>query len=390
MAKRTPSLETLSTLLSEEDIDCVESLFDSDELLCDAVFVPNDSASECEIQKQRFSTVRTFIKNITSPRKTKVTTMAKPSQESNGKGVDDGKGPVVTRIFDRNRFSHTSNPLGSYLNVPLPPGFIPPEIIVPVGVFQDDVKFERFLKHRFVQDGIQRAMDIKSSTYTVKSHSSRRMTSTFQIPSEDHSLPSTGSNYTNKYTARKGKRYGTARSRLPGATNMPKDQPVNQRSDIVCLVSDDRRFPASKNTIQEKLRISDQDLRVENVSVSRARRKAKHAGENQMDKESGCVEPQVSQRWATPCLKLPDSDEHTCGIGDKWSFCLESATEEAQYERRALERFLSRECSEHRRSAICEEIENMKQIAKVNGFKLNLRLLREDLACVKTLDPEAK
>ena len=73
-----------------------------------------------------------------------------------------------------------------------------------------------------------------------------------------------------------------------------------------------------------------------------------------MDGNVPCVEsnPVLSERWVDHGLKLPDSDEET------------GSTPENDAEDRKLHS-LALECSGDRRSAICEEIEYEKQLAKV-------------------------
>lgn len=378
MAKKTPSLENLPPLSSDEEINCVQPFSDSKYSPTDGDGVSHGSCNECGTKKQSasFSSVKTFFKNRSSERKTTVTPITNLSQKPKRKEVDDGNGLVVTRIFDRNRFSHASTPLDSYLNVPLPPGFIPSEIIVPVDVFQDDVKFERFLKHRFGQCGTQRVLE-NSSTNTVKSYSSREMSNVFQIPAEGDSLPA-GKVYSssrptckNGYKSLKEKKHTASRKQMSGVTNMQKDQTLFQPSEFGCQAPDHWSFPDTRDELQS----SHSELKTKNMSFSRFRRNAvKHAAEPS------------NQRWATPCGKVPHSGEHICAIASNCPFCLKGAADEVQYEHRTLETFLSKECSGHRRSAICEEIENVKQTAKVNGLKMNLRLFREDLACVNAAD----
>lgn len=125
--------------------------------------------------------------------------------------------------------------------------------------------------------------------------------------------------------------------------------------------SKDWRFPPANTIDQEKPRKS------ENTPVVEYKEGEKQAvrDKRKMDGNVPCVEsnPVLSERWVDHCLKLPDSDEET------------GSTPENDAEDRKLHS-LALEWSGDWRSAICEEIENERQLAKVNGLKMNL--------CVKT------
>ena len=332
--KRTPSLEILLPVLSDEETGKWQTVFGDGEFSSDDSFTPDGSDSEYERRRQSasFSSMKTFFKRKSTPKKTKVIPITNVTQETKGKKADGRKELFITRVLERNRFRHSSKSLGGYINVPFPPGFIPSEVIVPVFTLQNDVKFDSFLKHSVAKDGTQWAV-LNSSTYTVTRRPlrARGMTS-----NEDHSLPtetacsSSRPHPEDEYRHCKGKKHGTASRKIYG-----------------------------------------------------------FRGKKQKEKDSGCVEHHLTnERWATHCLKLPDSEEETCSKAEKSRSSQKGITEqeEGRHERRAWETYFSKECSSHRRSAICEEIENVKQIAKVNGLRMNLRLLREDLACVKTID----
>jgi len=317
-----------------------------------------------------FSSVTAFFKRKSSPRKSKVASVPGASKERQGKKVDDSKGIVVTRVFDRNRFAHVSKSLDSYINVPLPPGCIPSEVTVPAGLLQDDAKFDRLLRHSLDGDGSDQATIIMSSSAcTVNSHSSLVMASAFEVSGKDLGLTtqtatsaSARADYTDNLRSSKGKRHNVARR------NAPDTPPLKPN---VKAKSKDWRFPPVNTIAQGKPRKSG------NTPVVELKRGKKQAvrDKRKMDGNVPYVEsnPVLSERWVDHCLKLPDSDEET------------GSTPENDAEDRKLH-YLALECSGDRRSAICEEIENDKQLAKVNGLKMNLRLFRDDLACVKTTD----
>ena len=372
MAKRTPSMENLPSLSSDEENDDEQTiLFDEEFQIDDAITLEEDSRKyEKKKHSASFSSVKAFFKRKSSPRKSKVASVPGASKERQGKKVDDSKGIVVTRVFDRNRFAHVSKSLDSYINVPLPPGCIPSEVTVPAGLLQDDAKFDRLLRHSLDGDGSDQATIIMSSSAcTVNSHSSLVMTSAFEISGKDPGLTtqtatsaSARTDYADNLRSSKGKRHNMARR------NAPDTPPLKSN---VKTKSKDWRFPPVNTKAQGIPRKSENTPEVE----LKGGEKQAVRDKRKMDGNVPYVEsnPVLSERWVDHCLKLPDSDEET------------GSTPENDAEDRKLH-YLALECSGDRRSAICEEIENDKQLAKVNGLKMNLRLFREDLACVKTTD----
>lgn len=372
MAKRTPSMENLPSLSSDEENDDEQKILFDEEFLIDDASTPEEDSRKCEKKKHSasFSSVKAFFKRKSSPRKSKVASVKGASKERQRKKVDDSKGIVVTRVFDRNRFAHVSKSLDSYINVPLPPGCIPSEVTVPAGLLQDDAKFDRLLRHSLDGDGSDQATIImSSSSCTVNSHSSLVMASAFEISGKNPGLTtqtaasaSTQPGYTDNLRSSKGKRHNVARRNAPDT--LPLKANVKTKSKDWC-------FPPVNTIAQGKPRKS------ENTPVVELKRGEKQAvrDKRKMDGNVPYVEsnPVLSERWVDHCLKLPDSDEET------------GSTPENDAEDRKRH-YLALECSGDRRSAICEEIENDKQLAKVNGLKMNLRLFREDLACVKTTD----
>ena len=372
MAKRTPSMENLPSLSSDEENDDEQTILFDEEFLIDNAIYPEEDSRKCEKKKHNasFSSVKAFFKRKSSPRKSKVASVPGASKERQGKKADDSKGIVVTRVFDRNRFVHVSKSLDSYINVPLPPGCIPSEVTVPAGLLQDDAKFDRLLRHSLDGDGSDQATIIMSSSAcTVNSHSSLVMASAFEISGKDPGLTtqtaasaSARADYTDNLRSSKGKRHNVSRR------NAPDTPPLKSN---VKTKSKDWRFPPVNTKAQGKPRKSENTPEVE---LKRGEQQAVR-DKRKMDGNVPYVEsnPVLSERWVDHCLKLPDSDEET------------GSTPENDAEDRKLH-YLALECSGDRRSAICEEIENDKQLAKVNGLKMNLRLFREDLACVKTTD----
>ena len=372
MAKRTPSMENLPSLSSDEENDDEQTILFDEEFLIDNAIYPEEDSRKCEKKKHNasFSSVKAFFKRKSSPRKSKVASVPGASKERQGKKADDSKGIVVTRVFDRNRFVHVSKSLDSYINVPLPPGCIPSEVTVPAGLLQDDAKFDRLLRHSLDGDGSDQATIIMSSSAcTVNSHSSLVMASAFEISGKDPGLTtqtaasaSARADYTDNLRSSKGKRHNVSRR------NAPDTPPLKSN---VKTKSKDWRFPPVNTKAQGKPRKSENTPEVE---LKRGEQQAVR-DKRKMDGNVPYVEsnPVLSERWVDHCLKLPDSDEET------------GSTLENDAEDRKLH-YLALECSGDRRSAICEEIENDKQLAKVNGLKMNLRLFREDLACVKTTD----
>ncbi|KAJ7372737.1 hypothetical protein OS493_018012 [Desmophyllum pertusum] len=122
----------------------VQTLFHNEEFKFEDAFVQNVNRDGSESEH---TPVPKFWKKRSS-KKTKVTPMLKSEEHE----VHD-KGVVITRVFDRNRFSHSNKPLGSYLNVPLPPGFLPSEIMIPAGSLQDDATLSSQVKHRNIRHG---------------------------------------------------------------------------------------------------------------------------------------------------------------------------------------------------------------------------------------------
>lgn len=372
MAKRTPSMENLPSLSSDEENDDEQTILFDEEFLIDNAIYPEEDSRKCEKKKHNasFSSVKAFFKRKSSPRKSKVASVPGASKERQGKKADDSKGIVVTRVFDRNRFVHVSKSLDSYINVPLPPGCIPSEVTVPAGLLQDDAKFDRLLRHSLDGDGSDQATIIMSSSAcTVNSHSSLVMASAFEISGKDPGLTtqtaasaSARADYTDNLRSSKGKRHNVSRR------NAPDTPPLKSN---VKTKSKDWRFPPVNTKAQGILRKSENTPEVE----LKGGEKQAVRDKRKMDGNVPYVEsnPVLSERWVDRCLKLPDSDEET------------GSTPENDAEDRKLH-YLALECSGDRRSAICEEIENDKQLAKVNGLKMNLRLFREDLACVKTTD----
>ena len=374
MAKRTPSMENLPSLSSDEENDDEQTILFDEEFLIDDAIYPEEDSRKCEKKKHNgsFSSVKAFFKRKSSPRKSKVASVPGASTERQGKKVDDSKGIVVTRVFDRNRFAHVSKSLDSYINVPLPPGCIPSEVTVPAGLLQDDAKFDRLLRHSLDGDGSDQAtITMSSSACTVNSRSSLVMASAFEISGKDPGLTtqtaasaSARADYTDNLRSSKGKRHNVARRYAPDTLPL--------KSNVKTKSKDWRFPPVSTNTkAQGKPRKS------ENTPVVELKRGEKQAvrDKRKVDGNVSYVDsnPVLSERWVDHCLKLPESDEET------------GSTPENDVEDRKLH-YLALECSGDRRSAICEEIENDKQLAKVNGLKMNLRLFREDLACVKTTD----
>ena len=374
MAKRTPSMENLPSLSSDEENDDEQTILFDEEFLIDDAIYPEEDSRKCEKKKHNgsFSSVKAFFKRKSSPRKSKVASVPGASTERQGKKVDDSKGIVVTRVFDRNRFAHVSKSLDSYINVPLPPGCIPSEVTVPAGLLQDDAKFDRLLRHSLDGDGSDQAtITMSSSACTVNSRSSLVMASAFEISGKDPGLTtqtaasaSARADYTDNLRSSKGKRHNVARRYAPDTLPL--------KSNVKTKSKDWRFPPVSTNTkAQGKPRKS------ENTPVVELKRGEKQAvrDKRKVDGNVSYVDsnPVLSERWVDHCLKLPESDEET------------GSTPENDVEDRTLH-YLALECSGDRRSAICEEIENDKQLAKVNGLKMNLRLFREDLACVKTTD----
>ena len=374
MAKRTPSMENLPSLSSDEENDDEQTILFDEEFLIDDAIYPEEDSRKYEKKKHSasFSSVKAFFKRKSSPRKSKVAWVPGASTERQGKKVDDSKGIVVTRVFDRNRFAHVSKSLDSYINVPLPPGCIPSEVTVPAGLLQDDTKFDRLLRHSLDGDGSDQAtITMSSSACTVNSRSSLVMTSAFEISGKDPGLTtqtaasaSARADYTDNLRSSKGKRHNVARRYAPDTLPL--------KSNVKTKSKDWRFPPVSTNTkAQGKPRKS------ENTPVVELKRGEKQAvrDKRKVDGNVSYVDsnPVLSERWVDHCLKLPESDEET------------GSTPENDVEDRKLH-YLALECSGDRRSAICEEIENDKQLAKVNGLKMNLRLFREDLACVKTTD----
>lgn len=372
MAKRTPSMENLPSLSSDEENDDEQTILFDEEFLIDNAIYPEEDSRKCEKKKHNasFSSVKAFFKRKSSPRKSKVASVPGASKERQGKKADDSKGIVVTRVFDRNRFVHVSKSLDSYINVPLPPGCIPSEVTVPAGLLQDDAKFDRLLRHSLDGDGSDQATIIMSSSAcTVNSHSSLVMASAFEISGKDPGLTtqtaasaSARADYTDNLRSSKGKRHNVSRR------NAPDTPPLKSN---VKTKSKDWRFPPVNTKAQGIPRKSENTPEVE----LKGGEKQAVRDKRKMDGNVPYVEsnPVLSERWVDHCLKLPDSDEET------------GSTPENDAEDRKLH-YLALECSGDRRSAICEEIENDKQLAKVNGLKMNLRLFREDLACVKTTD----
>lgn len=374
MAKRTPSMENLPSLSSDEENDDEQTILFDEEFLIDDAIYPEEDSRKCEKKKHNgsFSSVKAFFKRKSSPRKSKVASVPGASKEPQGRKVDDSKGIVVTRVFDRNRFAHVSKSLDSYINVPLPPGCIPSEVTVPAGLLQDDAKFDRLLRHSLDGDGSDQAtITMSSSACTVNSRSSLVMASAFEISGKDPGLTtqtaasaSARADYTDNLRSSKGKRHNVARRYAPDTLPL--------KSNVKTKSKDWRFPPVSTNTkAQGKPRKS------ENTPVVELKRGEKQAvrDKRKVDGNVSYVDsnPVLSERWVDHCLKLPESDEET------------GSTPENDVEDRTLH-YLALECSGDRRSAICEEIENDKQLAKVNGLKMNLRLFREDLACVKTTD----
>ena len=374
MAKRTPSMENLPSLSSDEENDDEQTILFDEEFLIDDAIYPEEDSRKYEKKKHSasFSSVKAFFKRKSSPRKSKVASVPGASTERQGKKVDDSKGIVVTRVFDRNRFAHVSKSLDSYINVPLPPGCIPSEVTVPAGLLQDDAKFDRLLRHSLDGDGSDQAtITMSSSACTVNSRSSLVMASAFEISGKDPGLTtqtaasaSARADYTDNLRSSKGKRHNVARRYAPDTLPL--------KSNVKTKSKDWRFPPVSTNTkAQGKPRKS------ENTPVVELKRGEKQAvrDKRKVDGNVSYVDsnPVLSERWVDHCLKLPESDEET------------GSTPENDVEDRKLH-YLALECSGDRRSAICEEIENDKQLAKVNGLKMNLRLFREDLACVKTTD----
>ena len=372
MAKRTPSMENLPSLSSDEENDDEQTILFDEEFLIDDAIYPVEDSRKCEKKKHNasFSSVKAFFKRKSSPRKSKVASVPGASKEPQGRKVDDSKGIVVTRVFDRNRFAHVSKSLDSYINVPLPPGCIPSEVTVPAGLLQDDAKFDRLLRHSLDGDGSDQAtITMSSSACTVNSRSSLVMASTFEISGKDLGLTtqtaasaSARADYTDNLRSSKGKRHNVARRNAPDT--LPLKSNIKTKSK-------DWRFPPVNTKAQGKPRKSENSPGVE---LKRGEKQAVR-DKRKMDGNVPYVEsnPVLSERWVDHCLKLPDSDEET------------ASNPENDAEDRKLH-YLALECSGDRRSAICEEIENDKQLAKVNGLKMNLRLFREDLACVKTTD----
>ena len=372
MAKRTPSMENLPSLSSDEENDDEQTILFDEEFLIDDSIYPEEDSRKYEKKKHSasFSSVTAFFKRKSSPRKSKVASVPGASTERQGKKVDDSKGIVVTRVFDRNRFAHVSKSLDSYINVPLPPGCIPSEVTVPAGLLQDDAKFDRLLRHSLDGDGSDQAtITMSSSACTVNSRSSLVMASAFEISGKDPGLTtqtaasaSARADYTDNLRSSKGKRHNVARRNAPDT--LPLKSNIKTKSK-------DWRFPPVNTKAQGKPRKSENSPGVE---LKRGEKQAVR-DKRKMDGNVPYVEsnPVLSERWVDHCLKLPDSHEET------------ASNPENDAEDRKLH-YLALECSGDRRSAICEEIENDKQLAKVNGLKMNLRLFREDLACVKTTD----
>lgn len=373
MAKRTPSMENLPSLSSDEENDDEQTILFDEEFLIDDSIYPEEDSRKYEKKKHSasFSSVKAFFKRKSSPRKSKVASVPGACTERQGKKVDDSKGIVVTRVFDRNRFAHVSKSLDSYINVPLPPGCIPSEVTVPAGLLQDDVKFDRLLRHNLDGDGSDQATIIMSSSActVTDSLSSLVMASAFEISAKDPGLTtqmaasaSARADYTDNLRSSKGKRHNVARRNAPDT--LPLKSNIKTKSK-------DWRFPPVNTKAQGKPRKSENSPGVE---LKRGEKQAVR-DKRKMDGNVPYVEsnPVLSERWVDHCLKLPDSHEET------------ASNPENDAEDRKLH-YLALECSGDRRSAICEEIENDKQLAKVNGLKMNLRLFREDLACVKTTD----
>ena len=367
-------MENLPSLSSDEENDDEQTILFDEEFLIDDAIYPEEDSRKYEKKKHSasFSSVKAFFKRKSSPRKSKVASVPGASTERQGKKVDDSKGIVVTRVFDRNRFAHVSKSLDSYINVPLPPGCIPSEVTVPAGLLQDDAKFDRLLRHSLDGDGSDQAtITMSSFACTVNSRSSLVMTSAFEISGKDPGLTtqtaasaSARADYTDNLRSSKGKRHNVARRYAPDTLPL--------KSNVKTKSKDWRFPPVSTNTkAQGKPRKS------ENTPVVELKRGEKQAvrDKRKVDGNVSYVDsnPVLSERWVDHCLKLPESDEET------------GSTPENDVEDRTLH-YLALECSGDRRSAICEEIENDKQLAKVNGLKMNLRLFREDLACVKTTD----
>ena len=375
MAKRTPSMENLPSLSSDEENDDEQTILFDEEFLIDDAIYPVEDSRKCEKKKHNasFSSVKAFFKRKSSPRKSKVASVPGASTERQGKKVDDSKGIVVTRVFDRNRFAHVSKSLDSYINVPLPPGCIPSEVTVPAGLLQDDAKFDRLLRHSLDGDGSDQATIIMSSSActVTDSLSSLVMASAFEISAKDPGLTtqmaasaSARADYTDNLRSSKGKRHNVARRYAPDTLPL--------KSNVKTKSKDWRFPPVSTNT-----KAQGKPQKSENTPVVELKRGEKQAvrDKRKVDGNVSYVDsnPVLSERWVDHCLKLPESDEET------------GSTPENDVEDRKLH-YLALECSGDRRSAICEEIENDKQLAKVNGLKMNLRLFREDLACVKTTD----
>lgn len=215
--------------------------------------------------------MKAFFKRKSSPRKSKVGSVPGASKERQAKKVDDSKGIVVTRVFDRNRFALVSKSLDSYINVPLPAGCIPSEVTVPAGLLQDDAKFDRLLRHSLDGDESDQAKIIMSSSActVTDSLSSLVMASAFEISGKDPGLTtqtaasaSTRADYKDNLRSSKGKRHNVARR------NAPDTLPL--RSNVKTK-SKDWRFPPVNTIAQGKPRKS------ENTPVVELKRGEKQA-----------------------------------------------------------------------------------------------------------------
>lgn len=131
-SKRTHPDEIASFTTATEHHAVSPPLLDEEKYKTQDTFAAD--SSECgktglfQSSKQKFRESRSSLKSRVVP-------------FQNVKYQDGDKGIVITRIFDRNRFSHSTKPLGSYVSIPLPPGCIPSEIMVPAGEVESHVTF---------------------------------------------------------------------------------------------------------------------------------------------------------------------------------------------------------------------------------------------------------
>lgn len=144
---RTHSEEILSFSTATEHNAASPPPYDTEEFKTQDAFTRN--SSEHDKTGMFHSSIQKVWENRSS-KKNKVIPFQKSQQQE---GSD--KGVVITRVFDRNRFSHSAKPLGNYVNIPLPPGFIPSEIMVPESEFNDYGVFgcERHINNENMRDG---------------------------------------------------------------------------------------------------------------------------------------------------------------------------------------------------------------------------------------------